>query len=388
MKRDVIVIGAGASGLLCAIEAAKKGRSVLVLDRAAKVCSKLRMSGGGRCNFTNRSVGHENYVSDNPHFCKSALARFTPGDFVSLIEKYSIPFIEKEQGRLFCKKSSMDIVKMLLGEVEKAGVEIQLNCGVLQIRKNGLFKTGTRRGIFLSESVVLATGGLSYPELGASDIGHRIAREFGIAVTSLRPALVPLVLNKKERPFFSELSGISFDARVSCNKKTFKGNILFTHKGLSGPAVLQISLYWKKGNPVVIDLLPGKDILGLLLSKHQTGTELKNLLSGLLTRRFIHKWCEIYFPSRPMRNYSTKELENVSSLLHCWKIIPEDTEGFGKAEVTLGGIDTDELSSRTMESKKVPGLFFIGEVVDVTGQLGGYNLHWAWASGHAAGQYA
>lgn len=388
MKKDVIVIGAGASGLLCAIEAAKRGRSVLVVDRSPKICTKLRITGGGRCNFTNRSVGHENYVSGNPHFCKSALARFTPADFISLIEKHSIPFIEKERGRLFCNKSSMDIVKMLSREAGMAGVEIQLSCAVRRIRKQDIFSTWTDRGILRSEAVVLATGGLSYPELGSSDIGHRIAQEFGINVTPLRPALVPLVFRRKERQFFSELSGISFDVRVACNKKSFAENILFTHQGLSGPAVLQLSLYWKKGDPVVIDLLPGRDVLGFLLSKHQSKAELRNLLSGLLPQRFIHKWCEIYFPSKPVCNYPAKELENVSYLLHNWEISPADTEGFDKAEVTLGGIDTNELSSKTMESKKIPGLYFIGEVVDVTGQLGGYNLHWAWASGYAAGRYA
>lgn len=387
MKKDVIIIGAGASGLMCAIEAGRRGRSVLVLDHAEKIGKKIRVSGGGRCNFTNIDIRSDYYISNNPHFCKSALARFTPNDFIRLIEKHGIRYYEKEEGQLFCKESSGEIISMLQRECSKAGVEIRLHCKIEDVEKDDIFTLRTTQGDFESDSLVVATGGISYPQIGASDIGYRIARQFGVRVTSVRPALVPFTFSPEDRKLAGELSGVSFPAAVSCGSKVFRGDVLFTHKGLSGPAILQISSYWNPGDVININLLPDTDAYELFMARRQGRMEMHNLLSDLLPRRFAHKWCEMYIQSKPINQYSDKELKVIAQQIHNWTVRPAGTEGYKTAEVTLGGIDTDELSSKTMEAKKASGLYFIGEVVDVTGQLGGYNLHWAWASGFAAGQY-
>ena len=387
MKKDVVIIGAGAAGLMCAAEAGRRGRSVLVLEHSEKIGKKIRISGGGRCNFTNLSVHPDHYLSHNPHFCTSALARFAPCDFISLLEKHSIRYHEKEAGQLFCETSSAAIIHMLEKECRRAGAETWLNCRIAEIKKKDGFMLSTNRGTVESGSLVVASGGLSYPELGASDMGYRIARQFGLRVTSLEPGLVPLMLRTGEAAMFRELSGSSLDATVSCSRRDFHGSILFTHRGLSGPAILQISSYWKKGQTISIDLLPLCDAYEVLETRRQSRIGLHTLLSAYLPRRFARIWCERYAPSRPMAQYSGKELKMIAHQLHHWEIVPEGTEGYGKAEVTLGGVDTEELSSKTMEAKKVPGLYFAGEVVDVAGQLGGYNLQWAWASGFVAGQY-
>lgn len=387
MKKDVIIVGAGASGLMCAIEAGKRGRSVLVLDHVEKIGKKIRVSGGGRCNFTNIDIRSDYYISNNPHFCKSALARFTPNDFIRLIEKHGIRYYEKEEGQLFCKESSGEIVSMLQRECSKAGVEIRLHCKIEDVEKYDIFTLRTTHGDFESDSLVVATGGISYPQIGASDIGYRIAKQFGVRVTSVRPALVPFTFSPEDRKLAAELSGVSFPAAVSCGSKVFRGDVLFTHKGLSGPAILQISSYWNPGDVININLLPDTDAYELFMARRQGRMEMHNLLSEFLPRRFAHKWCEMYIQSKPLNQYSDKELKVIAQQIHNWTVKPAGTEGYKTAEVTLGGIDTDELSSKTMEAKKASGLYFIGEVVDVTGQLGGYNLQWAWASGFAAGQY-
>lgn len=388
MKKDVVIIGAGAAGLMCALTSGRRKRSVLVLEHAGKVANKVRISGGGRCNFTNLSMGSNHYVSRNPHFCKSALARFTPHDFILMIENHGIRYYEKEEGQLFCKGSSEEVTRMFQRECSDAGVDIFTRCRIDAIEKEGCFVVTTNLGTVECSSLVIATGGLSYPKLGATDIGTRIATQFGLKVTALKPGLVPLIFGKGDMENFGELSGVSLDALVSCNKSVAEGSILFTHRGLSGPAILQISLYWEQGNPLTIDLLPGKDPYALLAAKHGSKIKIENLLSAHLPGRFAKKWCELSITPKVMNQYSERELGEIAHRLKHWQILPEGTEGYAKAEVTLGGVDTEELSSRTMEAKKVRGLFFVGEVVDVTGHLGGYNLQWAWSSGYAAGQYA
>ncbi len=387
---DVIIIGAGASGLMCAIEAGKRKRSVILLDHANRTGNKILISGGGRSNFTNLNISSGNYLSYNPEFCKSAIARFTPEHFIAMIKEHSIKYTEKERGQLFCRGKSSQIINMLELECRKAGVEVRLNCSVREIKKQGKsggFIVATEVDTIESCSLVVATGGLSYKQLWASGIGYRIARDFGLNVTPLKPALVPLTFKPREQKFFKSLSGISMNVTASCRDRYFRGDILFTHSGLSGPAILQISSYWEKGDSISVNLLPERDVFKLIMSSRSSKILIKNLLSGLLPKRFAHTWCDLYIKSLPLNQYSEKELRGIVHLLQNWTIQPAGTEGYEKAEVTLGGVDTDELSSKTMESKKVPGLYFIGEVVDITGQLGGYNLHWAWASGHAAGQY-
>jgi len=388
VKKNVIIIGAGASGLLCAIECGKRDRSVLVIDHAEKTGSKIRISGGGRCNFTNLNVTPDHYLSRNSHFCRSALARFTPRDVLSFIEKYHITYFEKEAGQMFCVKSSREIIAALEQECARAGVEIRLKCRVSDISHAGVFTVTTNEGVFSSDSLIIATGGLSYSKLGASGFGHEVARKFKLKVTQVRPALVPFVFPGSDQKVFKGLAGIAFAAAVSVGKKSFRGNILFTHRGLSGPAALQASLFWEPGDPLQIDLLPALDIQKTFLSARQSRLEMHTLLAGHLPRRFVQTWCDHLITSKPINQYSDKELKEIAEGLHAWKIIPKGTEGYDVAEVTAGGVNTDELSSKTMEAKKSPGLYFIGEVVDVTGLLGGYNLHWAWASGYAAGQFA
>ena len=387
-RKDVIIIGAGASGLLCAAECGRRGRSVLVLDHAARPASKVLISGGGRCNFTNLGVAPDRYLSRNPHFCKSALARFTPRDILSLVEKHRIAYYEKEAGQLFCVKSSREIAALLAQECERAGVEQRLGCRITDISKDDVFSISTDSGLFQSTSLVIATGGLSYGKLGASGFGHDLARQFGLNVVPPRPALVPFLFPGRAQALFKELAGISLDAAVSCSAQRFRGYILFTHRGLSGPAALQASLYWTPGEPLVIDLLPATDFLGILMARRRGRIELRTLLAEHLPKRLAETWCGMMTDPKPLDQTSDRELQEAADGLHAWSVLPKGTEGYDTAEVTAGGVDTDELSSKTMEAKKVLGLYFIGEVVDVTGQLGGYNLHWAWASGYAAGQAA
>jgi predicted Rossmann fold flavoprotein len=344
---DVLVIGAGAAGLLCAIEAGKRGRTVLILERNETAGKKIRISGGGRCNFTNIHMSPEHFISSNPSFHKSALARYTPEDFIRLVRRHGVAYHEKKLGQLFCDGSSQEIIDMLLKECDSAGVTMQVHCTVTSIRKGKLFELETSRGDLETHSLVIATGGLSIPKIGATDFGYKIARQFGIKVTGLRPALVPLTLGGDEGRSLRELSGVSLEAGVSCGRAAFRENVLFTHRGLSGPAILQISSYWKPADAIVVEP-----------NQHP--------------RRFVQKWRELYGEAP----------------LEKWTVVPSGTEGYAKAEVTLGGIDTDELSSKTMEARHVPGLYFVGEVVDVTGQLGGFNFQWAWASGFVAGQFA
>lgn len=388
VKKDVIIIGAGASGLLCATECGKRGRSTLVLEHAERIGSKLRVSGGGRCNFTNLNVSAEHYLSRNAHFCKSALARFTPRDILSLVEGQRIAYYEKEAGQMFCVKSSREIIALLEKECARAGVETLLKCRVTDIKQEVNFTIVTTRGVFAADSLVIATGGLSYQNLGASGFGHELARRFGLKITQLRPALAPFVFSGTEQKAFQELAGISLDAIVSCGLHQFRGNILFTHRGISGPAALQASLYWNPGGSLVIDLLPETDILKVFFSRRRSKVEIQNLLSEFFPKRFAHAWCVRMTAEKPINQSSDKELKDLAHALHAWEIAPKRTEGYETAEVTAGGVDTNELSSKTMEVKKIPGLYFVGEVVDVTGELGGYNLHWAWASGFAAGQHA
>jgi len=388
IKKDVIIIGAGASGLLCAIECGKRGRSALVLDHADRIGSKIRISGGGRCNFTNLNVTADHYLSRNTHFCKSALARFTPRHILSLVEKHHIAYYEKEAGQVFCVKSSRDIIAILESESEMAGVETLLKCRVEDIKRGANFTVTTTHGVFASDSLVIASGGLSYSNIGASGFGHDVARRFGLKITQLRPALVPFVFSGPEQKVFQELAGNSLDAIVNSGSHQFRGNILFTHRGISGPAALQASLFWNPGSPLTIDLLPETDILDVFLRRRKSKMEMHNLLAEYFSKRIAQIWCDHLMISKPINQCSDKELKEIAATLHAWKIIPKGIEGYSTAEVTAGGVDTEDLSSKTMEAKRVPGLYFIGEVVDVTGELGGYNLHWAWASGYAAGQHA
>lgn len=384
------MIGGGAAGLFCAIEAGKRGRKVIVLEHAERIGKKIAISGGGRCNFTNLNTTADNFISDNPHFCKSALARYTPADFVSLVEKHGIPYHEKKLGQLFCDGSSLRIIEMLLTEASEAGVEIRCGSLVRGIEKKGEkkedFEVETNNGTITSQSLVVATGGLSIPPLGATDFGYRLARQFGLTIREPWPALVPFTLSREALRELSPLSGVSLDASVSCQGTQFRENILITHRGLSGPAILQISSYWRPDVSVTINLLPDYDARKLLREQENKEVTLATFLSQYLPRRFAQAWCTLNFPSQPLKRYTSAQLTDIAEKLNHWEIIPLGTEGYKKAEVTAGGIATEELSSQTMAVKSVPGLYFIGEVVDVTGQLGGYNFQWAWASGYAAGQ--
>ena len=382
---DVVVIGGGAAGLFCAIEAGKRGRKVVVLEHADRIGKKIAISGGGRCNFTNLSTRPDNFISANPHFCKSALARYTPVDFVSLVEKHGIPYHEKKLGQLFCDGSSSRIIEMLLKEASEAGVEIRCGSIVRSVEKKEHFEVEINNETITSQSLVVATGGLSIPPLGASDFGYRLARQFGLTIREPWPALVPFTLSRETLRELSPLSGVSLDASVSCQAAQFRENILVTHRGLSGPAILQISSYWRQGSSITIDLLPDYDALNLLREQENRDLTLAKFLSQFLPRRFALAWCELNCPSQPLKRYGPGELAEIAQKLNRWEMIPAGTEGYRKAEVTAGGVSTEELSSQTMEVKRVPGLYFIGEVVDVTGHLGGYNFQWAWASGYAAG---
>ncbi|HQX93613.1 NAD(P)/FAD-dependent oxidoreductase [Thermomonas sp.] len=386
---DAIVIGAGAAGLMCAITAGQRGLRVLVLDHANKVGKKILMSGGGRCNFTNTGTTHANYLSANPHFCKSALARYTPWHFIDLVERHRIAYHEKELGQLFCDESSKLIVKMLLDECTTAGVEVRTQCTIERVEHldDGSFRLHTAQGRLVATSLVIASGGLSIPSMGASGFGYALAKQFGHGVLPTRAGLVPLTLTGKHAERLQDLAGVSLPVEARCNGASFRNFMLVTHRGISGPSILQISSYWQPGDDLRVDLLPGIDADAQLREWQATrrDAELKTLLAEVLPKRFAQRLCEHWIASKPLRQYTPPELLAVAGLLSSWPLVASGTEGYRTAEVTLGGVDTDGLSSATMMSRHVPGLYFIGEVADVSGWLGGYNFQWAWASGHAAG---
>lgn len=382
MKYDAIIIGGGAAGLFCAITAGKRGRRVLVIEHNAEVGRKIIISGGGRCNFTNVSVTAENFVSQNPHFCKSALAGYTPQDFIRLVKKHKIPFYEKKLGQLFCRDSSRAIVEMLKADCAAANVAIKVNCSVNKVTRDSRFTVDTNQGTFSAEKLVVACGGLSFQKIGASDLGYRIASQFGLKIVETRPSLVGLVIDGEN---YKHLAGVSVDAVVRNGKHSFRENILFTHRGMSGPAILQISNYWNPNVSVSIDLLPESNIAELLRQNRDSRKRLSNFLSGAMPQRFANEFVGANLPDKPVDQLTDREIDTIAALLKNWQVKFRDTEGYDRAEVTCGGVSTDELSSKTFEAKKVPGLYFIGEVVDVTGWLGGYNFQWAWSSGFAAG---
>ena len=390
-KPDVIIIGASASGLMCAIEAGKRGRKVLVLDHANKSCKKILMSGGGRCNFTNLEVSADNFISHNPHFCKSALSRFSQWNFISMVEAYEISYHERDHGQLFCNDSAKDIRDMLLAECRQAGVNILLDATIEKIEKYEVkgFKLDTSKGEFECDSVVIATGGLSIPKMGATPFGYKIAEQFGLKVWPPTAGLVPFTLHDKDKAHFATLSGIAVECIASTDKNSFRENLLFTHRGLSGPAMLQISSYWQPGDNLHINLLPDLDLETELAQLQQQASkqQLKTVLSKYLPKRLVVAILDNDILQQTITSLSVKQCQHVAASLHDWCIQPNGTEGYRTAEVTVGGVDTDELSSKTMECKKADGLYFIGEVVDITGWLGGYNFQWAWASGWCAGQY-
>lgn len=388
MKKDVVIIGAGAAGLFCAVECGKRGRSVVLLDHTGTIGNKIRISGGGACNFTNRLSDETHFISSNPHFVRSALARFSPQDMITLLERHKIRMVERKWGQLFTRDGAEWVVKMFRDECARANVEIRLLCRIDAVSKGELFEVASSQGRFESGSLVIATGGLAMPKIGATPLGYQVARQFGMNVIEPVPALVPLLWSENDRKIFGDLSGLAFDAIVKCGRHRYRENILFTHRGLSGPAVLQISLHWKEGQAISVDLFPERDIYQDMMIHRTERTEMSTFLSSFLPKRFAKKWCGLYFPSRSMCRISEREFRSAAERLHDWRVTPRKKDGYGAAEVTGGGVDTDEVSSKTMESKKVPGLFFAGEVLDVTGELGGYNLQWAWSSGWAAGQFA
>jgi predicted Rossmann fold flavoprotein len=375
---DVIIAGGGAAGLMCALRAGQRGRRVLVLEHAEKVGKKILISGGGRCNFTNLESRPEAFLSANPHFCKSALARYTQHDFIALVDRHRIAWHEKTLGQLFCDGSSRQIVAMLLAECEAAGVEVKVAHRITGIERADRFTVVTDHGTFTSQAMVLATGGLSIPKMGATGFAHDTARRFGLALTETRPALVPLTLK------VPELSGVSLDVVARLGRTSFREAMLFTHRGLSGPAILQISSYWREGEEIVVDLLPDTDAAAFLKERKRSRprAELRTVLGEVLPQRLAQHLAA----DGTMANQRDRDLEALADRLKAWRILPSGTEGYAKAEVTVGGVDTNELSSRTMAANKVPGLFVIGEAVDVTGWLGGYNFQWAWSSGWAAGE--
>ena len=387
---DVIIIGAGAAGLMCAIEAGKRGRSVLVIEKAKKAGKKILISGGGRCNFTNLYTEPDAYLSNNPHFCKSALSRYTQWDFIGLVEKHGLSWTEKTLGQLFCDQKAGAIVDLLLTECRKVGVEIKLDCDVEKVEKETCFSIYSNQGTFQSERLVIACGGPSIPKMGATDFGLRVAKQFNLNTFNFIAGLVPFTFPEKElESLFQELSGTAVDVILSVNNTSFKEAILFTHRGMSGPAALQISSYWELGDSITVNLFPEEnaaDWLSTKLAEHPNA-ELKTLLSQTIPKRLAQKLCELYITNKAMKQYTPTELSKVAEQLSEWHLKPHGTEGMRTAEVALGGIDCNELSSKTMESKKITGLHFIGESIDVTGHLGGYNFQWAWASGWCAGQY-
>ncbi|HKS14707.1 MAG TPA: NAD(P)/FAD-dependent oxidoreductase [Pseudomonas sp.] len=388
---DVIIIGAGAAGLMCALTAAQRGRRVQLLDHANKPGKKILMSGGGRCNFTNMYSEPANFLSQNPHFCKSALARYTQWDFIGLVAKHGVPYHEKKLGQLFCDNKSSDILDMLLAECDSAGAQLRMDTRIEQIEKTeDGYLLETSAGPWRCQSLVIASGGLSIPTLGATGFGYQVARQFGHSVLATRAGLVPFTITEPQlKALCTELSGTSLDCVATCNGTSFRENLLFTHRGLSGPAILQVSSFWEAGDTVEINLLPDHDALGWLQQQQaeRPNSELKTLLGELFTRKMANLVAEQWFVSRPMKQYTPAELAQVAEKLSAWQVVPAGTEGYRTAEVTLGGVDTREVSSKTMESLKSPGLYFIGEVLDVSGHLGGFNFQWAWASANAAAQF-
>ena len=382
-KFDAVVLGAGAAGLLCAIEAGKRGLRVAVLEHAERIGKKILISGGGRCNFTNLYCQPKNFISANEHFAKSALARYTPADFIALIEKHGIPYHEKTPGQLFCDRSAQDIINLLESECRSAGVQIFLQSRIREVQRTTEFIVRNESGEFRAPVLVVATGGLSIPKMGATPLGYELARQFGLKIVETRPALVPFVLAGKDRTRYCGLAGVSAEVIAKANHHAFREKMLITHRGLSGPAILQISSYWKNGQPIHIDLAPDRDMAqSIRESKVRNASAAQKAFQGILPKRFAERWLE----NNPPAAWNNDALAKWQNLVHDWVIKPAGTEGYAKAEVTVGGVVTDELSAKTMESRKVPGLFFIGEVVDVTGHLGGFNFQWAWASGACAGR--
>ena len=394
---DVVVIGGGAAGLFTAFTAGRRGRRVRVIEHANRCGKKILMSGGGRCNFTNTGTTPANFLSANPHFCKSALARYTPAHFIAMVERHGIAYHEKELGQLFCDDSSKQIVAMLLAECAAAGVDVRTSCSVeavegLDAASDGAprFRVTTAQGAVEADSLVVATGGLSIPSMGATGFGYALAQQFGHAVLPTRAGLVPLTQTGKPAEQMAELAGVALPVTATAGRASFSNAMLITHRGLSGPAILQISNYWQPGDALTLDLLPGQDALGTLtaLRAARPDAQLRTVLGELLPKRFAERLCETVFESRPMKQLDPKPLQRIADTLARFPLVCSGTEGYRTAEVTLGGVDTKDVSSSTMESRRVPGLYFVGEVLDVTGWLGGYNFQWAWASGHAAGQNA
>jgi len=382
-KFDVLILGAGGAGLLCAMEAGKRGRRVAVLEHAERIGKKILISGGGRCNFTNLHCQPDNFISANPHFAKSALARYTPADFIALVEKHRIPYHEKTLGQLFCDHAAADITNMLETECRAAGVQIFLKSKISEVHRATEFVVRTESGEFRAPALVVATGGLSIPKMGATSFGYDLARQFGLKIVTPRPGLVPLVFSPDDRTGYCDLAGVSAEVIASSGPHAFRESMLITHKGLSGPAILQISTYWNPGESIRIDLAPERDVTAPIREgKVRNMAATRSALQGVLPNRLAVRWLDRHAPA----TWSNDALAELEQQIHEWSILPAGTEGFAKAEVTAGGVDTDELSSKTMECRNVPGLFFIGEVVDVTGQLGGFNFQWAWASGAAAGR--
>jgi len=400
MKSDVIIIGSGAAGMMCALQAGQRGRSVVLLDHAKKLAEKIRISGGGRCNFTNLNTKPESFISENPNFCRSALARYTPQDFIALLQKHKIGFHEKTLGQLFCDEESEAVIAMLRGECDDAGVKRFMSCEIEEIKhtpydsgigKKAKFYVSTSRGEFEAVSLVVATGGLSIPKTGATPFGYHVAEQFSVPITRLKAGLVPLTFAPDDWKPYADLTGVSFEAVVSVGKHAFRENVLVTHRGLSGPAILQVSSYWQHDTPLHINMLPDAD-MQTVLSEHKISKKLlSNFLATWFAKSFADVWCaqltmRTKIENKPLNQYNDKQRKQIAEFLHDWQVKPSGTMGYAKAEVTCGGIDTRALSSKTLECNDVPGLYFIGEVVDVTGQLGGYNFQWAWASGYAAGQ--
>jgi len=381
---DALVLGAGAAGLMCAMEAGRRGRRVAVLERAERAGKKILISGGGRCNFTNLHCAPENFISSNPHFAKSALARYTPADFIALVEKHRIPYHEKTLGQLFCDRSAQDILGMLEVECAAAGVQLFAKIAVQQVSRSDEFVVQTGDREFRAPVLIVATGGLSIPKMGATDFGYTLARQFGLAIRETRPGLVPLTFNEDDRGRYTDLAGVSAEVIAAWDGQRFREKMLITHRGLSGPAILQVSSYWNKRQPIVVNLAPDREVTATLLQTNhpRTVAALRAELQKVLPNRLANRWVETHAPSA-WTNSALREMERD---IHEWAVLPAGTEGYDKAEVTVGGVDTNELSAKTMESRKVPGLFFVGEVVDVTGHLGGFNFQWAWASGACAGR--
>ncbi len=383
-KYDALILGAGAAGLMCAIEAGRRGRRVAVLELAERPGKKILISGGGRCNFTNIHCAPENFISSNPHFAKSALARYTPADFIALVEKHRIPYHEKTLGQLFCDRSAQDILGMLEKECAAAGVNLLTKTTVQEVVRSDEFVVRAGEKELRAPVLVVATGGLSIPKIGATDFGYRLARQFGLAICETQPGLVPVTFSQEDSRAYADLAGVSAEVTAACDGQRFREKMLITHRGLSGPAILQISSYWKKEQPILLDLVPEGEVTASLLQPEspRTVAALRAALQTFLPNRLASRWLDMHTPAA-WTNAALRELERQ---VHEWTVFPAGTEGYAKAEVTVGGVDTDELSAKTMESRKVPGLFFIGEVVNVTGHLGGFNFQWAWASGACAGR--